>query len=280
MRTVTRPTEDAGETFATCISSVHDSALKTRLQEIRPDIEDAAVTYAARAAARELHLVPQVDPIQTISGEEMVTIYDYRMVGKKQPGRPIYDRLKLLPKHDICPFCGHRNISTLDHVLPKKRYPIFAVTPLNLVASCADCNKAKLSVVPTTAANAVLHPYFDTVDDRQWLFAVVIEQSPAAVLFSVGNVPEWDVAVNARVLNQFSLLGLATLYSSQAAREIADIRHNLQRHFDGGGSDAVRNELLFQWRSRHENHINSWQAAAYGAFYHSLWFCGGGFALP
>jgi hypothetical protein len=84
--------------------------------------------------------------------------------------------------------------------------------------------------------------------------------------------------LNARIAYQFGLLGLANLYSSQAARETTDIRQNLQRHFDFGGVTAVRAELEFQWESRRANLINSWQTATYEALAESDWFCDGGFA--
>ena len=41
-----------------------------------------------------------------------------RMAGKNGPGRHFYNAIKLLPKQGICPFCDHRPVSTLDHLLP------------------------------------------------------------------------------------------------------------------------------------------------------------------
>ena len=101
---------------------------------------------------------------------------------------------------------------------------------------------------------------------------------PAALTFHVIGVDEWDDVLNARIVHQFDLLGLAGLYSSQAARETTDIRQNLQRHFDYDGAAAVRTELEYQWESRQENRVNSWQTATYEALAESDWFCDGGFA--
>jgi hypothetical protein len=82
----------------------------------------------------------------------------------------------------------------------------------------------------------------------------------------------------ARLIYQFELLKLAELYSREAAREISNIRYNLQKHFDAGGREAVRQELRRQWQSRRVNRLNSWQTATYKAFSDSAWFCDGGFA--
>ena len=275
---VKRPDLDAGEIFAACVSRVKDRTIRRRLKAIRPNIEVAVNDYEKKAECGKLHLIQPIAPIGTVPGHELVKTYDGRMAKKGQPGRPIYDRIKLLPEGDRCPFCDHRNVSTLDHFLPKQRYPIFAVAPINLVGACADCNTAKSNVAPTTEDDTLLHPYFDKVNEQQWLFARVVQMIPAALKFYVSAVSGWDDILNARIARQFDLLGLAALYSSQAAREITDIRRNLQRHFDNGGATAVRAELQYQRKSRQANRVNSWQTSTYQALAESDWFCDEGFA--
>lgn len=169
-------------------------------------------------------------------------------------------------------------MSTLDHILPKAIYPTLAVVPVNLVGACFECNKAKLTVVPTASENAVLHPYFDDISRERWLKAWVIQQDPCALIFKVAPPPNWNAVLTDRVRYQFNLLGLPSLYSNEAAREISNIRHNLQRHFDAGDARAVQEELMRQWRSRRTNRVNSWQTATYEALAHDAWFCDGGFA--
>jgi hypothetical protein len=275
---VARPRFDAGDTFAICVSQIKNAILRRRLIAIRSNIEVAADDYAQKAEVGELYQVAQLRTIGVVPGVELVKTYDNRMAKRGQPGRPIYDDIKLLPKGDRCPFCDNRNISTLDHILPKKRYPLFAVTPINLVAACADCNKVKGEFAPTTARETVLHPYFEDLSGQQWLSAEVVRQRPPALIYRTIYVDEWDEVINARIAHQFALFGLAKLYSSHAAREIGDIRHNLQRHFEFGAAAAVKAELLRQWESRKANSLNSWQTAAYSALAESEWFCSGGFA--
>jgi hypothetical protein len=75
------------------------------------------------------------------------------------------------------------------------------------------------------------------------------------------------------------MLGLGLLYSIEAARELSNIRHNLQMHFDAGGEQAVRLELNRQWQSRQIVATNSWQTALYQALSADTWFCRGGFSI-
>jgi transcription elongation factor Elf1 len=278
------PDLDVGDTFTTCISRVSDTVknnnLKTRFEGILPAVIASSDEFEAYAEAGEMFQMPQHDNVGgTISKNDMIGLYNGRFAKKNGPGRSIYTKIKLLPEHDRCPFCDHRDVSTLDHVLPKALFPVLAVTPLNLVGSCKDCNEAKRTQAPSNAADAVLHPYFDDVSDQTWLRARVVESEVCAVLFRVKHRDEWSDDKNARLKAQFKTLGLNKLYASQAAREISGIRDSLIRKFDAGGAQIVRRELRDQWNSRRVDRRNCWQTALYRALSRSEWYCEGGFRL-
>lgn len=279
MLIVTPPDFTAEDTFTTCISRVRNRDLKRRLNAVKPTIVTEAGAYEGHANGGGLHLVAQSNGVGGVTTDELVAVYEGRMVGEKSPGRSIYTAIRLLPEHGRCPFCGHRDVSTLDHVLPKRRYPALVVAPLNLVGSCKDCNTEKLTSVPTNAADSILHPYFDDVTGQTWLRARVVESDVCAILFRVRHRPVWSDDLNARIAAQFEDLKLGTLYSQQAAREMSGIRQNLVRIFGGGGAQAVQDELTYQWQSRREDQKNLWQTAFYRAVSRNDWFCDDGFRL-
>lgn len=278
MWSVDEPQFCATETFQQCIARIRDRDLKGRLERLSGEISGSAADYEERAQRAELHLVnPAANVAGIVTTDEMVRVYDQRMAGKNGPGRHIYDSIKLLPRHGICPFCDHRPVSTLDHVLPKRRYPSLAVAPANLVGACADCNKAKLDFVPNNGNEVVLHPYFDNVMGERWLHARIIEGPIAAVIFSVQEVDAWPNELNERVQRQFNMLGLAPLYGAQAAREISAQSILLQTIHQSRGAAGVREELLLQADSRDAVRLNSWQAVASRALSENNWYCEGGF---
>ncbi|WP_271614961.1 HNH endonuclease [Bradyrhizobium sp. CCBAU 51627] len=245
---------------------------------IADQVKTESDLYARRASSAALHLIAQTDGVSgLVTTDEMVKVYDQRMAGKKGPGRHIYDAIKLLPKHGICPFCDHRPVSTLDHVLPKRLFPTLAVTPDNLVGACADCNKTKLSFAPSAPEEVFLHPYFDDVEDQQWLAAKVVQGPVAAIVFRTQANASWSNDLNERVRRQFRTLGLAQLYGAQAAREISDQAHLLGVIYDSRGSDGVREELTRQAETREAVRSNSWQAVTYRTLSENDWFCDGGF---
>jgi hypothetical protein len=164
-----------------------------------------------------------------VTADEMSAIYTGRMAKKGGPGRSIYDELMATPAHGRCPLCGHRQVSTLDHHLPKAHYPALAVAPVNLVPSCMDCNKAKTNTFPLASEDETLHPYFDDIEDDPWLRADVIHTAPAALRFYVDPPAEWDDTITARVRLHFKIIGLGALYAAQAAEEMLNIRHYLSQ---------------------------------------------------
>lgn len=275
---VDRPTFDAGETFAKCISRVRNTDLKHRFESVANYIAIEAAVYAKRAEAAELHLVNEAANVEgMVTRDEMIDLYDQRMAGKNGPGRHVYDAIKALPKHGICPFCDHRPVSTLDHLLPKRQFPSLAVTPDNLVGACADCNKTKLAFAPASVEQVILHPYFDHVEGERWLAARVVEGPVAAVIFRTRAVAAWSDTLNERVRRQFGMLGLGLLYGAQAAREISGLARLLGQIRDSRGAAGVREELRRQAETREVVRLNSWQSVFYRTLSESDWFCNGCF---
>lgn len=64
---------------------------------------------------------------------------------------------------DICPMCGMPgNGGTIDHLLPKERYPEFSILSKNLVPACL-CNITRgTSTIAPNGRARVLHPYYDS----------------------------------------------------------------------------------------------------------------------
>ena len=201
------------------------------------------------------------------------------MVRKGVPARPVYDALKVLPRNNRCPFCNFGSVETLDHILPKSRFPAFSVKPTNLVGCCDRCNRLKLETAPTNPGDAFLHPYFDGVNHGIWLFAVVVQTTPAVAEFHVGDPAELSDNQLSRIRNQFNELELARLYSDAAADEIVDIAAILEKLHADGGANAVSEHLAMESQSRRKASLNSWRAALYDALSDSEWYCDGGFRI-
>src|SRR5262245_46510032 len=128
MLSLPAPIHTAEETFAACISRVRNPALRARLEAAVPTITDASAAFhdaATRHAVHELVRNPIVAP--DVTTQEMEDVYTLRMARMGRPGRRIYDAIFTSSPQGRCPLCMQRQVSTLDHHLPKAHYPALAV---------------------------------------------------------------------------------------------------------------------------------------------------------
>lgn len=272
------PAYSARSTFNVCITRVRNPGLAARLTAATDSVVSASVEFDRAARRGALHQIAAnaiVAPDITV--EEMEKVYTQRMAKMGAPGRDIYDEIFSASPHGRCPLCMQRSVTTLDHHLPKARFPALAVAPLNLIPACSDCNKAKLAAVPTRAEEVGLHPYYDDLGNDVWLQARVMERHPTAVRFSVVAPAAWNAVLSARVSHHFRALGLAGLFGSEAAEELVNIRHQLTMLHAADSAGSVRRELRRRADSCAAARPNGWRTATYRAWHDSDWFCEGGF---
>ena len=89
-------------------------------------------------------------------------------------------------EHRICPMCGSMHRGTLDHYLPKNKYPVFSIFSLNLIPAC-KCNiKRKEILIGPNMGERILHPYFD---------ACLSERLITAKFSDLGPVPRVSIQI-------------------------------------------------------------------------------------
>jgi hypothetical protein len=278
MRNLPKPVYDPGDVFMSCIGSIRNRDFKRRLISCTASIAESETEFDEKCAEVELHTIATSDNVNgVLTVEEMVAIYNARMVKKGSPGRPVYDAIITAPVFGRCPLCGLRSVSTLDHHLAKTLYPALAVCPYNLIPSCAECNKTKRNIRPLSAEDETLNPYYDNIDGVEWLVAEVVENCPPSVVFSILPSDEWDDLLTARVQNHFEILELNSLYSINAANVLLNRRRYFTTLHDRGGVNEVYQYIIDTYESYREVNINSWQSALYKSLFESDWFCDGGF---
>ena len=287
MRIVEKPTYSASDVYQLCIQSIADDNTRIRLNDISNVINDLSVEYVQKANDANLYLIePNTARNEdVVSGDvtkkELKNVYSQHMVVATKPARKIYDEIMNLAPNGKCPFCGLGHVSTLDHYLPKSKFPFFSVLPINLVPSCKDCNTGKGANLAINAENQPLHPYFDHGQyiTQQWIFAEVIETKPLSVKFFVQAPEDWNLIFKSRVQCHFSDYKLSSRFSVEVADELSSLRYLLITYISQSGADAVKDFLTNKALSEANNHINSWQTALYKALAGSDWYCNGGYVF-
>lgn len=278
MRHLPTPKAKVSEVIDLCVSSIRNSTLKAKLLTLKSAIVDSEKSYALLGSQASLFLHPACNNINGVAtAKEMEDIYQNTFVRSTRT-RNLYDAIKKSSPNDICPLCGQRTVSTVDHYLPKSIYADLAITPLNLLPSCADCNFSKRDVTARDPESQTLHPYFDNFDADKWLFAKLDQTSPAALVFFVECPDHWDEIQKSRMKNHFKIFKLAQLYASNSANELNNIRFYLQiLAASPNSSQNIKSHLEGMAKSYAANNKNSWQGATYEALASSDWFHAGGF---
>jgi 5-methylcytosine-specific restriction endonuclease McrA len=284
MRAVYLPNFDVREVYQSCIKSIKNEELKDRLNQATNDIIMAANDYQQKAKTEQLYTIhpnncnPEEIALGSVTKGELIDVYSSQMV-KNKNARPIYDKLLSLAPLGLCPFCGLGHASTLDHYLPKTKYPQLSVLPLNLVPSCKDCNTGKNAENALKVEEQCLHPYFDHQNfiADQWLYAKLKQTEPITIDFFVKPPNDWSNISKARVQAHFKNFKLDLRYAVAASNELAFLKDSFTNFGGSLGRNGVKDLLTSTAQSHARLHRNSWQTAMYQALTSSDWYCDGGF---
>ncbi|QUI62693.1 hypothetical protein GSF04_09320 [Pseudoalteromonas sp. A22] len=285
MRAIPLPQLNFTDVLNTCVESISNQLLTTRLNAINPQMNNAVQDFDVKATTANLfQIIPFAGAdADIVSGRvtkaELKGLYTFHLVPATKPARQYYDYLMMRAPLRICPFCGFGQVDTLDHYLPKAKFPLLSIHPNNLVPSCTPCNKGKSAGIAASKNEQSLHPYFDQghfIND-QWLFAEVIETSPATVRYYAHPPNTWSADDKARITNHFNDFKLAQRFCVQAGEELSNLRGELEIDFQIGQQTAVEQALIKKHSGASLQHRNSWRTAMYQALMQNNWYCSGGF---
>jgi len=274
MRKLPKPIDDVKDVFTECISNIRDETLKNKLDSCKDEIACATIEFETKIKDNMAFTIQEHDNIGgTVTNNEMKKVYTDKMAKKSQPGRKYYDKYMTAPKNGICPLCGQREVATLDHYLPKMKFPSLAVSPSNLIPSCRDCNTGKGKKTFSSCIEETIHPYFDDIEGETWLYATIIEENEITITFEVRKPSPWSDILFKRVVNHFGEFCLNKLYSTHAAEEFAGVIYRLICTYKKVGSSGLKEHLIECYESYKMANLNSWKTAMYRALSESDWFC-------
>lgn len=222
------------------------------------ELDEAALTDLQKAAMRHAYTV-ETEPMTALRGRLLVRVSVAR-----------------------CPFCGISESSTLDHYLPKERYPEFSVFPKNLVPSCAVCNTHKRDRILDAGTNVrmFLHPCYDVIPDVPFLVVRARMEADALILsYRLTRPAGMALRTFRHLRSHFNELGLADRYRRMGLEHLGGQYPALRRAY-GAGQDAgrVADKLIEGAEDFEEvSGPNYWLAKLYRALADDNDFCDGGF---
>jgi len=276
MKVIAKPSVKVRDVFLECISTVDNVELKHDLAACVNIIETAEDDFESKFPINEIYTIPQNSIVLGRIGKaEMKSVYDYRMVKAGMPAHKYYNKIKSSAPYGKCPLCSVRGVDTLDHYLPKSKYPVFSVTPVNLIPACIPCNKRKHIDFPRTGEEQTLHPYYDDIENYTWLWASVLQTNPISFNYYVNPPDVWPKILKDRTLNHFASFNLNELFSSHASEELRGAINQLTKLYNEN-TNLLTLQLRECYNSRSALGLNSWQAVMYRTLLNDVWFCTGG----
>ncbi len=272
-----KPDFDQGEILDACMSNMRtrEGKPRARIEASRDAIIAESDRYDRLAESGKLTRIKRHSLVDGgATKKDMVELYDRKFARSGQGGRIYYDRIRLLAPYDRCPFCGQRDVSTLDHYLAKTEFPSYSVTPYNLIPSCSDCNKEKLTEIFRSREDETIHPYYDDFTDEVWIKARVVEEEPVTFEFYVGKPKKWDLEKYRRAKHHFEVFGLNDLYKPHACERFCEVQPRLRELVKQQGMEAGQEYIRECIKEKRSVRLNTWEAAMYDALLESEWFWG------
>lgn len=224
------------------------SSMKAKMEKIYHLLLEDEEDYIKKLPQLELHTSPSNKETllrydDEINKNDLMNLYTRKLLNSDYSIRKYYD--KIVTSSTICPFCGKRHTTTVDHFLPKANYSNFSITPINLVPCCADCNKEKSDGVIASKEELYFHPYEEDISAFKWLDAsITIENNKILVNYFVTD-KHIDGITYSRMKRQFDNLKLKEYYSIEGSLEFNRAKEfysnlyknkggklNLQNHFE------------------------------------------------
>ncbi|MEV0058297.1 HNH endonuclease signature motif containing protein [Nocardia sp. NPDC050718] len=178
----------------------------------------------------------------------------------------------------LCPMCGQREASTLDHFLPKEIFPEYSIFPLNLIPACPECNTQKRSYVGDHQTR-LIHAYLDDLSNCPSVLysdIEVFDDGPVITFSPNEHLPD---SIYTRVKKQFEVLKLSACYSWASVTELIQRSDTFEADYKDGGAELVAAEARehSEYLSRKFGR-NYWMASLYEGVSRSRDFCDGGWA--
>lgn len=264
--------------------------VKEELDDALDDFEDddpLAPTKGEKDALFELYVTYETSlgrPKQEFKGENLRAHFHdlvYAAYGQvTDAGRLSRLRSALKLGARECPYCGFGQIEDLDHHLRKKSYKLFSIFPLNLIPSCATCNRKKPKKDTEDPAEDWLNVYLEDVAQSEFLVATasLTAEGALAMEFTIAAAGAIQGEMLERIRNQFERLDLQARLQGAINIYLGSLEVAFNDNYEAGGAEAVRS-FLIRSADKNEERLgkNDWRTAVLRALAACPAFCGGGF---
>ena len=206
------------------------------LENIESDIESAYDTYKDNFDSNSLHAVTSQYSSSEI-GMELIKMYSYQSRIIKNIKENIINQ-QVITIQSTCQNCTIDSVNTMDHVLPKEKFPEFAVNGYNLFPCCSRCNGYKSE---STDHSAFLNLFLDELPSIQYLFVNVYWDIDSVNFnFYLSNAEgEISTELYAKIENHYTNLHLIQRMKDASRTYLSEFISTYKHFYKKLGRDSI-----------------------------------------
>lgn len=200
-------------------------------------------------------------------------LYTQKFVPKDSVGNKYYNIIKG-NAGGRCPICGDGKVANLDHFLPKSKYPLLCVTPINLVPMCRDCNMGKGAKFSPDYYKQPFNPYLDVMKDEWVSCKVEFYIDSVCITYSNGYCKEKNSNIWEKYQTHMDIHKLDKTFSSRAISELENVKGIYRKQLQQTNKEEVKSSLNEIKECAEKIDKNSWRTALYRALINEIYeFC-------
>ncbi|MGB5919268.1 HNH endonuclease [Arcobacter sp.] len=170
----------------------------------------------------------------------------------------------------LCPFCGEAGRpTTLDHFLPKEKYPEYSVLSKNLVPACDYCQRKDLKgekVFDKNNKRLFLHPYYDIPSNIEIIKIKIIPPFDSATKIKVSINMDLDkdlINIAKRHINTLRIEErFRNFFSTEYIRQ-KELIIQMYKHHETDKKSILIKIIKSFYDSAKDKSINYWDAILY-----------------
>lgn len=222
-------TGSAFDLYKTAVENKTDKDGKAVLKQMEDRVKGA---YELYDNTFEKHNIHTLSPSTSFTENEKTELYGLYGSNKKIV-REIREWLDINNKPtylNICPYCSLNSANTTEHILPKQKYPEYAVHAKNLLPCCSECNSSKGENVRNEQGKPIiLNYYYDILPQVQYLFVVISFDAKGVVDFEyrLENRNGVKAELYDLIVSHYGKLGLLRRFKTRAIGIYTEIENSL-----------------------------------------------------
>lgn len=204
-----------------------DSNDKKELLSIEKQMEDCYINYKQHFDSNNLEILKSTR-VGQLHKDSLLGLYSSDAAIVKH-FRMRYFAQNPQTYNNLCPYCTLSEANTTEHILPKEKYPEYAVDTLNLIPACSGCNSKKGDSIidAVSGKKTTINYYTDKLPHEQYLYVdfEVSCNNIKAIYHLENHDNKINVEMYSLIERHFSKFDLLNRFNLKAIQEISELRN-------------------------------------------------------